>query len=370
MPKICILTFHRACNYGAVLQAYALQTALSTHKNLDVYLLDYYSKKVYDPYKALGMLKEKEDFVKNAIRTALIFPSLIKSNHSFEVFRRQYLRYVPGSQDKEGLKGVCRGYDGIVVGSDQVWNSEITGNDLTYFLNFAPNSVKKFSYAASIGRDSLSQEDLQNMRKYLRNFEGISLRESNSLSSLRCVLPGKPVRCDVDPVFLLSVEQWRNLAKDARGIHGVLCFLLRGHESVPAASFAKRLADKNGIKAVYLSSLERWFRCRNMKHYGVASPTQFLGAIDNAEYVVTDSFHGTAFSIIFHKPFFVETNIARSGRIKNLLELSGLTDRALINGVPQREPKPIDWDVVDARMAKHIESSKRYLKEIADSLES
>ena len=105
---------------------------------------------------------------------------------------------------------------------------------------------------------------------------------------------------------------------------------------------------------------------RDIEHFGIASPAEFVGLIDHAECVVTHSFHATAFSIILHTPFFVEMNTLRNGRLKNLLELTGLTDRVIVNGMLQQEPKPIDWDDVDARLAGRIEDSKAYLRRIAE----
>lgn len=368
LHKICILTFHRACNYGAVLQAYALQETLSLLGSADVSILDYYSAEVYNCYQPLGMLK-RGNFVKGAVKTALLLPSIINRNNRFKAFRDQYLYCTPYGEQEEDLKNICEKYDGVVAGSDQVWNSDLTKGDQTYLLDFVPAGVKKFSYAASIGRENLSQEELRRLSKHLRDFCEVSLREPDMVSGLQHALEEKTVRCDVDPVFLLSAEQWRAIADGKRENRYVLYFTLdSGRQSRSVANFAKRFAMEQRMDAVYLSNGDRWFCFRDMTHHGVAGPAQFLGAIDHAEYVVTNSFHGTAFSIILHKPFFVETARARSGRIKNLLELAGLTDRTLESGKLKREPRPIDWDAVDARMAEHIESSKRYLKEIVNAL--
>lgn len=352
MLKIAILTLHRSINYGAVLQAYALQTALNSLKDVDAYLLD------YNPYR----LYHGRNFIKSFIRTNS------RINRCFVSFRKQYLRSLQYNLKKRDLKSISKEYDILIAGSDQVWNMNILRKDSSYLLDFAMQGVKKFSYAASIGPEDLVETEFQNLLSKLEDFSTISLREPHWIPRIQSVLSKKNVRCDIDPVFLLNADQWRAIARKPVRKPYVLFFTLNiKKQDVKTGHFAKRLAESQKIDAVYLSNNNRWYRFLNMKHLGILNPLEFIGTIDNAEYVITNSFHGTAFSIILHKPFFVDIPSGSwypLGRIRNLLELTGLTDRVIENGKLKREPLPIDWDDVDARLSGVIRSSKDYLKEI------
>ena len=365
--KIAILTFHRACNYGAFLQGYSLQKSLDELPNVEAFLLDYHSHAVYDGYTQFGLLRRKANPVKNIIAETLLFTTIWRRNQVFERFRKQHYRVLRENLKQNELPQAAQDYDGIVVGSDQVWNTEITKDDSSYLLDFVPDTVKKFAYAASIGRDDLNPEELEQMTSALQSYCGISLREPELIPKLEGALSGMPIRCDMDPVFLRSAQQWRQFSQYEHRSPYVLCFTLgTGKQMVPCKNFARELAQQRDLKPLLLSSDERWFSFRDIEHFGIASPAEFVGLIDHAECVVTHSFHATAFSIILHTPFFVEMNTLRNGRLKNLLELTGLTDRVIVNGMLQQEPKPIDWDDVDARLAGRIEDSKAYLRRIAE----
>lgn len=365
--KIAILTFHRACNYGAFLQGYALQKSLDELPDVDAFLLDYDSHAVYRTYTQFSLLKRKANPIKNMILEILLFSTIWKRNRMFQRFRDLHYRVLRKNLKRDELPQAAQDYAGIVVGSDQVWNSEITKEDPSYLMRFVPPGVKKFAYAASVGRNDLSQEELNEIASALRSFHGISLREPDLIPKLEGILGDTPIRCDMDPVFLCSAQQWRQFSVYRSRHPYVLCFTLwNGKEFIPCKNFARDLAHQQGLTPLLLSGDEQWFRFRDMEHFGVASPAEFVGLIDHAECVVTHSFHATAFSIILHTPFFVEMNTLYNGRLSNLLELTGLTDRVMVNGMLKQEPRPIDWDDVDARLAGRIKDSNAYLRHIAE----
>lgn len=364
--KIGILTFHRACNYGAVLQAYALQTALNAIAGVEAYILDYNSLGVYDIYSPLGLLKRKANPAKNAALLMLMLPSIMKRNRCFADFRKRFFCVERENLSQKDLPEAVQGYDSLIVGSDQVWNSELTGADLSYFLDFVPDSIRRLSYAASVGKQVLEKEEMEQIIGLLGKFETISLREPTLLPYLQEHLSCSNIRCDVDPVFLLGADEWRSMERQNKEKPYVLYFTLAsGKEAVATKEFAKVLAQKKGLRTVYFSADARWFRFRDLDHFPISAPEDFIGLIDGAEYVVTSSFHATAFSIILHKPFFADVGVAYHGRIQNLLEMTGLTDRALQKGTLSQEPKPIDWDAVDACLAEGCARAKQYLRNIA-----
>lgn len=365
--KIAILTFHRACNYGAVLQAYALQTALNDITGVDASILDYNSPGVYELYSQFGLLKRKAKPIKNWTLLALMFGPIAKRNRCFADFRKRFFRVEGRNLSRDELPRAIRDYDCVIVGSDQVWNAELTGADDTFLLDFLPDTVRRLSYAASVGKQTLTDAEMEKITVLLEKFETISLREPTFVPDFEKRLPDKKIRCDVDPVFLLRADQWRTLARRKKQEPYVLYFTLgSGKEALPTKEFAKQLAKEKGLRAVYFSADSRWFRFRDLEHYPISAPEDFIGLIDGAEYVVTSSFHATAFSIILHKPFFVDAGVAYHGRIQNLLEMTGLTDRGLRAGSLSGTPNPIDWEQVDAHLAEAIADSKEYLRAVVN----
>lgn len=364
--KIAILTFHRACNYGAVLQAYALQTFLNVLPEVETEILDYYSPGVYDVFAQFGLLKRKGSLVKKIVVEILLFNAIAKRNRLFSAFRKKYFRIEQHDVKQQELSEVVERYDCVIVGSDQVWNTELTQHDWSFFLNFVPDNVGKFSYAASIGKPILEKEELQSSLDLLEGFDVVSLREPTFVEEFQRKLPGKEVRCDIDPVFLLNAEEWRQFSRREKREPYVLFFTLSaGNPAIPTKDYAMRLAEKMGVRGMYVSSEDRWFRFRDMEHTGVCSPEEFVGLIDGAECVVTNSFHAMAFSMILHKPFYVDIGAAFNSRMLHLLEQTGLSNRAIREGELLGNDETIDWDVVDARLAEVSAKSKTYLQRVA-----
>ena len=138
--------------------------------------------------------------------------------------------------------------------------------------------------------------------------------------------------------------------------------------AVPAMNFAKEIAAKNGCELLFLSDNEKWYKYRELVHFGIASPEEFVGLIAHAECVVTNSFHATAFSIMLHKEFWVETEVLRNNRILNLLKICGMDARGLRKGKRASGDLAINWNKVDSRIQPFIQNSREYLQEIIAAL--
>lgn len=364
MKKTAILTFHNACNYGAFLQTYSLQRVLN-ELGAQAEICDYRSSTVESVYDPRSILKKKKNPIKKVLDFLLRYRDIVKRNRLFKEYQYKYLPIAKKNILKSELSDFAKGYDLFIVGSDQVWNRDIISGDNAFFLDFVSSPVKKYSYAASLGRSELSSEELSDIVPLFNRFDGISVREEDILPQLNKHLDKQAVCC-LDPVFLTSAEQWRKFSRYKKREPYVLFFMMgTSPTAFPAMEFAKKLAAQKGLKAVYLSDQERWYRFRDLEHFGVADPSEFLGLIDNAEYVVTNSFHASAFSIILHKDFYVESVIPRNGRILNLLKLTGLGDRALVKGVPA-DTLPIDWKSVDEKLSVQIGFSEEYLRSIIE----
>lgn len=366
MKKKAILTFHNACNFGAVLQAYALKNALQKTAGIPVDILDYRNACIEAEYAAIGRINWENNPIKEIAKTVLCLPYRVKRNRCFRKFSNDYLEIKNQSLTKEQLTELMDAYDSIVVGSDQVWNLDITGKDYTFFLDFVDDKKKCTSYAASIGKSSFSEDEKACLTELLSSFRKISFRESELLPVFSPKLPHVSMCVNLDPVFLLDSKEWRRLTVEKSRKPYVLFFMTGTNPGMnPAIQFAKKLADEKGMDAVFLSDQDCWYKFRDWHHCGAVMPQEFLSLIDQAECVVTNSFHATSFSIILHTPFYVETNLPRSGRVLSILDETGLGFRRLESGKPVSEDKvEIDWNRVDMMLVDRRTQAYAYLKEI------
>lgn len=369
MSDVAIVTFHRACNYGAFLQAYALQETLNQYDGINAYIFDYRSETIEGRYKPDFYLRRDGKTAKTVLKFVVDFCNVQKRNRAFDNARARYYRYKNENVSKRKLHEQNSSYDALIVGSDQVWNRDIVIDDNTYFLDFVKSPVMKFSYAASIGKQELSDFEVQDIVSLTSDYSGISVREADIVPQLNRTGALPNVWCSLDPVFLFDAEKWRKFSEYTQRKPYVLFFMMgQSASAVPAMQFAKKLASERGLEVVYLSDNERWYKFRDLTHFGIASPAEFVGLIDNAEYVVTNSFHATAFSIILHKKFFVETEVLRNNRILNLLEVSGLQQCGLVKGKCEHGRENLDWDRVDINLAPSINDSKAYIDFMIDTV--
>jgi len=313
--RVAILTFHFARNYGAVLQCYALVQHL-TAAGHDVSVIDYRpgvlarGYKVFDLHRFWGKTPSK--FFKKTIREFKVLKKRRLRYKAFEAFLQDNFKFAPANDLS------C--YDLILVGSDQVWNAELTrGYDKHYWGPFK-SDARVASYAASFG--SLANIDKEKAISLLqKNFDIISLREKSAVTALRKV---NGARADIDPVFLPDVSVWNALAEKSTlsiGKPYLLLYLVK--PSAEAVFFARGKAESKGLKLVILSAK---LEMDNSSKVATASPADFVRLFCDAEYVVTTSFHGTAFSIIFGKEF-QSFNASGDNRITDLLAAENSLDQ-------------------------------------------
>lgn len=306
MKKIGILTFHNADNVGAVLQAFALQKTLIDKFGVDAEIVDYMCEKI-ESTKHIKKCFSLKDYIK-VIPLSLYY--FIK-RFGFNEFRKSHLR-LTNKYTNKNINSVSDRFDTFITGSDQVWNLDCTGDDYTYFLDFVKD-VPKFSYAASIGSYKFHGFEEERVAKLLSTFSKISLRENSGRAQLE-KLGVSNICVHSDPVTLLSAKEWceyvgKSIIKDKY----VLVYLVVPDVNVTNA--AKEYAKKHNCKIINnKKSIE--FILHN-------SPSYFLTWIKNAECVFTNSFHGTAFSMIFNKRLAVDitmTNGSINNRVYDFLE--------------------------------------------------
>lgn len=354
--KLGIITFHRARNYGAVLQAYALNKA-TQDLGFDSEVIDYRYNKVEKDY-LLFKSKNKKKIIKDIIN----YPIKKTKWKKFDDFIQKNVKtsdrvYVSEKDFKEANKI----YDCYLTGSDQVFNLKMTDNDKNYFLDFVEDSTKKNSYAASFGQKELPEEKKEIYKNLLSDFNQISVRENDAIVLVDDLI-SKKARIDVDPSFLLNKEQWEKIsAKPKVKDKYILLFVMQKNDTI--FKFAEELSRTTGYKIIFIS--EGYKRLLNAKHKRTVSPEEWLGYFLNAEYIVTNSFHGLAFSINFNKKFFVEYQkppATGNSRLETILKEYKLQERLIKDGKNDAINHDIDWEYVNSKLNENKKKSIDYLK--------
>lgn len=333
--KIGILTFHRAINYGAVLQAYALRKKLEMMGN-EVEIIDYICPKIRSDYLPEFSIKKS---LKTSLNQLISAPFLLRRRKKFFSFITNNLVM---SEMHETANNIEEKYDMIITGSDQVWQYNLTGNDDIYFLKDFEDVVK-VAYAASFSlKNNKISERQFNM---LKSLDFISVRERENADFLKRKM-GRYVDTVCDPTFLLSKKEWEQLSHQMRPKYKNYVLAFNVLKTNGMLEFAFNLAKSSGKQLIVLTtSVQRKVKG---KYIRTADPIEFLSLIENADFIVTNSFHGTAFSIIFQKEFFVET-IANGGiintRVLNLLDSLHIRGRSIENR-KNREFDSIDYQQI------------------------
>ena len=357
MKKIGILTFSMANNYGALLQAYALKTALDTLRaRADI--INYLCPALERWHSPDIFIKRS---LKGTIKSIILFPYFLFIRCLFYPFMKKYLNGGT-TYKKEQLVSLNGIYDAFITGSDQVFNQNLTNGDTTYYLDFIRDNSKKFSYAASFGYlpkpKELFRADL------LKKFKHLSLREQQAANVLKDA-GFTNITTDIDPVLLLKKEAWADIA-DTKGINGDFIFFYSANDDDKIISFAKRLSKDTGLKIVYSSGSFLSFPLK--AKYPFATVQQWLGYMLKAKYVVTNSFHGLAFSINLNKNFFIDflpKEHKGNSRLESLLDIMGLQNRLIAN-TGNNYNNDIDWQSVNKILDIERAKSLNYLKSILD----
>ena len=327
--KVGIITQHRVVNYGSVLQTYALQEKI---KELGYVceVIDYYPER-FTPLGMLKRIKNKGDKFKKSflIRTAarvIIIPSYaIRFNMFFKFLNNRIDMTSKTYKTEKELEEENFGYDIYCTGSDQVWNYGWNEKiEYPYYLAFAPDSARKISYAASFGKSKLEHEEIGETRKLLKRYDKISLRELSGVKIVDELGIEGSVNV-LDPTLLLTGEDWRKISSGKyTDDKYILIYNLNRNPRID--SYAKELSGKTGLEVRYLSyQLHEFYK--NGKMFCNPHVEDFLALIDGAQYVVTDSFHATAFSLNFNKEFIIVYPGKYSTRLQSILEILNLTNR-------------------------------------------
>ncbi|MGN0526964.1 MAG: polysaccharide pyruvyl transferase family protein [Acutalibacteraceae bacterium] len=354
--KLGIVTYHRALNYGAVLQAFALQKYLKS-MGIESDIIDYRSEFIehfYKPIKA-NVLKNPKTFV----REVAFAPNNKNKRKKFDAFINRYLQLSEPIFSERELETLNDKYDGFISGSDQVWNLKWSGLDKAFFLNFACDE-KKFSYAASFGFEKIPVGQEQIYRELLQRFQKLSVREKTGKQIIADLL-GRNSEVSLDPTLLLTKNDWESVAKKPDDSGYVLLYTLEKSEELN--NYAKALAEKNNTKVVYIADAIK--RSKEYSYRGFLSPAEFVGLFANAGFVVTNSFHGLMFSVIFEKPFclkYQQTEGAPNSRLIDFVNDFGLESRVM--KTDSIEESDTDYNSVKELISEKRADSKKYFESI------
>lgn len=332
MEKICLVTIHTIPNYGSVLQTWASQKILQKYCN-HVEVIDYWRSNHRTEVLLAKSIENSGHWNNNRIkrfiyRTVRSY-SLNKQRMVFDKFLREKINLTPSRYySEEELEQNLPEADAYITGSDQMWNSEANeGIEYPYFLKFTPDSAKKISYSTSFGKEILDRWEIEETKKLLLRYSYLSVRELSGVQILKD-LGFKEGVCVLDPTLVITKSEWAEFsAKRIVKNRYVFLYQLNGNDNRPN-KYAEQLAKEKGLQLVRIAYNISTLR-KSGKSILLPTPEEFVSLVMNADYVVTDSFHCTAFSINLNKQFMVFYPRKFSTRLKSILRLTNLEDRVV-----------------------------------------
>lgn len=348
---IYTVTFSNTTNVGAALQEYALQEYLDQQGH-NVKVINYRPQKMEEREALLFPLKKGVSLIDIFNALVLMLFKLIRKN-KFRIFNKHCISFTKRCYNYLDIQKLEQP-DIYIVGSDQVWNQEITGEDKGYLLDFN-TTAKKISYAASAGKDQISDKFLSEISKVLQTYSAISVREFTLQNAIQAICLSA-VQQVMDPVFLLPRAHYCSISIKPKISDYILIYEVEKNEN--CILIANLLAQKYNLKTVQINRLNNRYHVDKL--YPTISPTEFLGLVEHASYVITNSFHAVAFSLIMEKQFWVIKLKNLSSRIDSIMKIAQLEDRVLYDSIINSF-EPIYYDNIKKNMMQKIEESKQFL---------
>ena len=337
MKKIGTITFHASHNCGSFLQAYALQKFLIKNR-FDTEIINFANegqRKLYD-------IKFPNDSLKNILKNIILFPRRKILKDTYKNYNNFIYNKLKLSKKEffslDEMKRYNFDYDTVICGSDQIWNVTIEDFDEAYFLPFVTNK-KKIAYAASFGAKKmskyLSKEELEKYKKYLSDFSLITIRENNGKNWIKEIF-GKDVPVVLDPTLLLNKDDYAEIEdRYDEKIREKYIFYYSPSYNPQINKLVKRIAQKYNLKIVAWNPKSYYLKFMNFTNFYLPkkqNPGVYLSLIKDAEMVITTSFHGTIFSTIYNKKFWVIKNGEMFGdddRVRTLVQQLAIEDRLI-----------------------------------------
>ncbi len=364
--KICTITCHDVYNHGASLQAFALMKYLQNCGH-EVEIIDYKPDYLSNHYNLLSINNPRwnRNMLYKSIYLSLKIPERLLSlrrKRSFDKFKSKYLKITKRKYcSNNDLKDDLPPADAYICGSDQIWNSlHRNGRDPAFYLDFAPESSIKLSYAASFATDSILDEYRAMIKERVAKLDGISVRERSGLE----ILQGLDIRDAVnvvDPVFLLDREDWDCIGRRQFNEKYILVYDFDNSNLIK--NIAEAISKEKGYRIYSINSGKLRYANRYF-HYD--APDVFVSLIRDAQFVLSNSFHAAVLSIIFKKNFaIVNRTESINTRMRDLLEDLGLEERLInVKYSVQDLLKEIEYRDSFKILKEKIILSKEYLEEV------
>jgi hypothetical protein len=367
MAKIGIITYHHVSNYGAAMQVWALQKHLITLGH-EVFIIDYRPSHLTTG----GCFRLPTDAWSRRANLVIGYLKVMAlrnrffgdggKSQRFKQFHQEFLNLAsPVYETNSSLRKKPPEADAYICGSDQIWNaSEQFGIDSSYFLDFAPDGIQRISYAASFGRPKVHPRFKSATADLIRSLDAISVRERSGVEIVK-ELSDRDAEWVPDPTLLVNDGYPEAILPTDQSKDYIFSYTLRSRELVEHVE--QQMALSTGLKVVSPLTLAA-------SGNGEPGPLEWLGYIKSAKVVITNSYHGTLFSIIFKKPFvFVGLSGAKAGfneRANSLLHGLGLKERMMDSYDDKRLPEiigtEIDWDSVHQKIEKWRVSATHFLE--------
>ena len=363
--KIDFITLHAVKNYGSALQAYATQELLKKH-NCDVRVINYIREDAKDENLFNTWCGN------NIIKRLIMFPTIRRWKKVFGYFNRNYLNLTNEiyTTDEDFKKYNCDEIDAFCTGSDQVWNSVWNkGIIKPLYLDFIPDDKYRFSLSASFGQSKISKEEVLLTKEMIFKYNRISVRESTGVEILAKQYGYNNAVHLIDPTLNISGEEWRKLANNTKNKQKYI-LIYNLNRSKEFDEYAKQLSKKTGLKLVRLCTrYDQIFRIG--KSVLIPNILDFIKLIDNATYVLTDSFHATAFSMNLNTEPICIYPTEFGGRIKSFLELTESLDRHVKNYNDFEILKnKVDFKKVNRILNQERSKTNKYLEDVFTEIRS
>ena len=381
MKPIALVTCYFHHNYGSMLQAYATEMIMQQmhlpyqtiackapidymEENKAIYIV---KKLLIGDWKMkLGKMQIEREKKKNPVFAR----NWTIRDEAFNLFAKESFHLSPYCKNRAELKAMANNYSAILVGSDQLWRTDSVEHGY-YTLEWVPDNIRKIAYSTSIGVKEVPWFQVEKNRRFMNRFDYIALREQ-SACDLVYKLTGRKVQVVLDPTLLFTGEQWMNIQQiePLTTDNYIFCYLLGNNPDQRA--LIKQVQEKTGLKIVALQHLDEYIPSdegfADEAPYNVG-PREFLNYIRNADYIFTDSFHCSVFSILYKKQFFTFSRFSERAkqstntRIDNVLSLTGLSQRRInsqseLNSILDM---PCNYKGVDERLDALRQSSMEYL---------
>lgn len=360
--KVGILTFPNSTSYGASLQMYALYSTVREMAD-DVQIINY-----HNPYMKWQKHTAKMSQLSPHRRFVTIMGMKLLHYRQYAGFRRFESKMLKNPRNpvskKNSLLRIGKSYDAVICGSDQVWNPDITNQDLSFFLDFCGPETRRISYAPSFGVDQLPEEYAAVVKNELLRFSNLSVREVSGQKLIQELI-GRDAQLVVDPTLLLNSSDWEKCEKAHPAAMGeyILYYTVRSSETL--WQYCLEMAKEQELKILRIGSniISKHMKNTDWGEYVCdVSPDEWLYLIHHARYIVTNSFHGTAFAINYRKDFFVEFSSLTNSRLSNIVKLLGLENQ-IVQGDRRDLSLTTDYSLAEKLLPRMKADSLNYLKQ-------